>query len=84
MILEIDSEGMREAMGERHWIDAATQVKIKHPRLPILIASSWLKNDATALLMTSSLPASKVGYASVTSFSKRFTECYGTEPSTFR
>ncbi len=45
-------------------------------------------SEALRLLMTSSLPvktiAAKVGYSSVASFSKRFTDRYGTEPSKFR
>lgn len=59
----------------------------EHTNLRTLIADARVSN-ALHLLMTSSLPvktiASKVGYASVASFSKRFTERYGTEPSRFR
>ena len=44
--------------------------------------------EALRLLMTSALPvktvAGRVGYSSVTSFSRRFTERYGVEPSGFR
>lgn len=45
-------------------------------------------SEALRLLMTSALPvktvAGKVGYNSVTSFSKLFSERYGIEPSGFR
>ena len=44
--------------------------------------------EALRLLMTSRLPvkavAARVGYSSVASFSRQFTERYGTEPSGFR
>ncbi|WP_338524581.1 helix-turn-helix transcriptional regulator [Pseudomonas batumici] len=59
----------------------------EHTNLRTIIADARV-SEALRLLMTSKLPvktiASKVGYNSAASFSKRFTERYGTEPSRFR
>ncbi len=55
--------------------------------LRTLIADARV-SEGLRLLMTSSLPvktiAAKVGYSSVSSFSRQFTERYGTEPVEFR
>lgn len=59
----------------------------EHTTLRNVIADARVA-AALHLLMSSNLPlktiASKVGYASVASFSRRFTDRYGTEPSKFR